>query len=126
MPLVQNLLTFFQPVRSVPPYLILCKVCDHALGKTRRRLLLQLSSTLPSLSTLAFNGLVLSLFVSQFWPGLSFFLNAGPFSFVSSISFAIEILLTFINKVFHILSSVSLPPNLSHISWGLSENDSYC
>lgn len=78
------------------------------------------------LLNLALNELVFGVFASQSQAGISFILNVGLFSFVSSISFAIEILLTFINKVFHILSSISLPPNFSQIFWGLSENDSHC
>lgn len=42
------------------------------------------------LPDLAFHELVLSLFASQFQPGISFILVGGLFSFVSSISFAIE------------------------------------
>lgn len=115
-----------------------CQVCPNisimvwkrvirVLAKPRGELLLQLEfqPAIPLLN-LALNELVFSVFASQSQAGISFILNVGLFSFVSSISFAIEILLTFINKVFHILSSISLPPNFSQIFWGLSENDSHC
>lgn len=140
MPVVPNLLTFFNATKkltrrkfskyvgSVLTYLSwFAKRVIHVLAKPSGGNFSSCGSTLPSLSgSLALNGLFFGLCASQSQAGISFILDVGLLSFVSSISFAIEILLTFINKVFHILSSISLPPNLSQIFWGLSENDSHC